>query len=187
MTSPFLYYLFLSSAILFYGIGLNRTTLAASWPAKTVFLMLTKMFFSIECTTVLMILFSNKLLVPLRLTALTPFIALLLFLSLSSFIEVTIRITMRKRAAEFSVSYLIILLSLSESISVVDALFIPLFCIISFAILTLLLHAVTFNLTSSNVHDNFSPKKGLVLFSLAIFIVVCLAFDVTWLNPGVLP
>lgn len=186
MTSTFLYYVFFSSAILFYGIGLNRTTLAASWPMKTTFLMLFKMFFSIECTTLLMIFFTYKLLVPLRLTALIPFIALMLYVALSSFIEITIRITMRKRVAEFSVSYLIIILSLSESMSVADAFFIPLFCIMSFAILTLLLHAVTFNVLKPN-QDNYSSKKGLVLFSLAVLIIACLVFDVTWLNPGVLP
>lgn len=187
MTLSFVYYVFAASAVFFYGIEINRTTQATKWSGKIIFLTLTKLFFSIECTTVLTMLISNFLLVPMNLVELIPLIALLFYIVMSASTEIIMRISTGKRIAEFSLSFLIIILSLSESVTILDSFLIPLFCILSFAITTLILQAVTFHIKQVNTHSDENPKIFFVFFSLVLIIIASLVFDVTWLNPGVLP
>lgn len=182
MISLFFYYIFFSSAVLYYGIALNRITISINWSLNTVLLQLTKMFFSIVPTTIVIFLISNTVLVRVRLVTLMPFIALMFFIAIASFIEMIIRITLQKRIAEFSVSYLIILLTLYESTSVADACLIPICAILSFAISIGLLHVVTANTMRPEKYNDYSPKKSLAIFSLAIIIIATLAFEVSWFN-----
>lgn len=182
MISLFFYYIFFSSAVLYYGIALNRVTISINWSLNTVLLQLTKMFFSIVPTTIVIFLISNSVLVRVRLVTLMPFIALMFFITVASFIEMIIRITLQKRIAEFSVSYLIILLTLYESTSVAEAFLIPICAILSFAISIGLLHVVTANAMRPEKYNDYSPKKSLAIFSLAIIIIATLAFEVSWFN-----
>lgn len=182
MVSLFFYYIFFSSAVLYYGIALNRITISINWTLNTVFLQMTKMFFTIVPTTIIVFLISNAVLVRVRLVTLMPFIALLFFISIASFMEMIIRITFQKRIPEFSVSYLIILLTLYESTSVADAFLIPICAILSFAISIGLLHVVTASTMRPEKYNDYSPKKSLAIFSLAIIIIVMLVSEVSWFN-----
>lgn len=187
MTNNFLYYIFFASAVLYAGIGLNRSTLITGTKLNVIFLLLIKMFCTVTSSTVITMLIVIHILVPLRLTFIMPFIALIILVSLGTFIEIVLRIIARNRSSEFAVSYLTVLLALNGSISLLDAFLIPIYCILSFAIVVFILKAVTYTVGSEDTYNDTSPKKGLLIFSLALIALATLVFDVTWLNTGVLP
>ena len=112
MIYTIIYYAFFSSAVLFYGIGLNRSTLIPS--SSEVLGTLFKMLASILATTVLSWLFIQNILIPLGLAELYPLVSLLIFLGITIFFETLIRITAKTVTAEFHISYLIVLLALNE-------------------------------------------------------------------------
>lgn len=187
MTHSFLYYFFFASVVLYMGIGMNRSTLITNTKPKVIFLLLIKIFCTVTISTVITMLILMHILVPLRLTFIMPFIALIVLVSFGTFIEIVLRIIARKSSSEFAVSYLIVFLALNGSISVLDAFLIPIYCILSFAIVVFILKAVTYTVGTEETYNDMSPKKGLLIFSLALIALATLVFDVTWLNAGVLP
>jgi Na+-translocating ferredoxin:NAD+ oxidoreductase RnfA subunit len=187
MINIFLYYILYASVVLFYGIGINRTTVISRSITSTLALNIIKSLFSIISSTVLTWLIIEDLLVPLNLTELYPFIALLIFISLTVFIEILIRITTGINTSEFAISYLIILLSLNESSTLIDAIIIPLCCITSFVLILPVLYAVRMRIDSTRLRNDKTKKKSLIMISLAIIILTTAICNITWLNPGVLP
>ncbi|MBQ9238307.1 MAG: hypothetical protein IJ191_03205, partial [Treponema sp.] len=112
MINAFFYYVFFASAVLSYGIGIHHTIVSRTLSYKRVAVLVTKLFFSIEGTTVLSWLLIEQVLLPLNLAEFYPLIALMLFIAASAFMEIIIRITIRRRMAEYAVPYAIVLLVL---------------------------------------------------------------------------
>ena len=95
MILTLLYYIFFSSAVFFYGIGINDSTIVCD-SIHEMLLPLIKMASSIIATTLLCYVIINKILAPLGITEMYPLVALLIFFVLSIFIESLIRITGQK-------------------------------------------------------------------------------------------
>ena len=178
------YYTFFSSAVLFYGIGMNRCTLIPSFTRtlSTLF----KMLASIIATTVLSWFFIQKILVPLNFAELYPFVALLIFLGITIFFETIIRITSKIVTAEFNISYLIVILALNESTSIFDVMIISASCLLSFMCIIPIINAIKNRISlvgHISVHGNY---KSLLLISLAILVVALAVGNISWLNSGVI-
>ncbi|MBP3415902.1 MAG: hypothetical protein J6K76_00865 [Spirochaetaceae bacterium] len=173
---------FVLCSVFLYGIGLNRAVIISSSP-KGLALSYTKSLFASVSTVALSYLVIHNLLVPLSLHELYPFVCILIFLLVSVFIEVLIRLTVNSIVTEFSVSFLCILLAINESLSLLEAVLFALCCITSFYILIPVLAA----LRRRNEHASPLPvfKNSLILFSLAILILFVLVFDASWLNGGI--
>lgn len=187
MISALLYYTFVSSAVLIYGIGLNRSTVISRSVTKELTARLFKCIFTVLSTTVVSWIITRQLLVPTGLTELYPLLALLLFIAFASFIEILIRITTGFITSEFAVAYLIIILSLNESTTLLEAMLISVSCILSLAILVPVLFALRKRIEITRFRTETRKKKSLIMLSLAVIIISLAAWNISWLNPEVLP
>ena len=135
MIDTFFYFLLYCSAVLIYGIGLNRAAVLSRSMDKTLFFQLIKCTIVVLCSTILTFVIIKELLIPANLIELYPLIALLIFISVSVFVEIIMRITTGLKTSEFAVSYLIILLTLNESLGIIDSIVIAVSCMLSFILI----------------------------------------------------
>lgn len=173
---------FVFGAVFLYGIGLNRAVIVSSTPRGLALSYLKSLMASVPAVALSYIVVEG-LLVPLGLQELYPLVCILVFLALSVFIEVIVRLTVRSAVTEFSVSFLCILLSMNESLSAVESVVFVVCCLTAFYLLIPVLAAVR------RRNDHASPlpvfRNSLILFSLAILMLFVLVFDVSWLNGGI--
>ena len=174
MLSNIAYYIIYTSAILMYGIGMNRTLPLSNHPRRIISSFV-KMLVTISVSAVLTYLVADNILVPVGLAELYPFAAVIIYSILSIFIESIIRVTTKKSTPEYAVSILAILLSVNESCSVFECFVISLLCGLSFFIFFFILYAV---------RRRISKKPMLVIISIAVILIILLAWNVSWLHRG---
>ncbi|MDY5123901.1 MAG: hypothetical protein SPE59_08910 [Treponema sp.] len=182
--NSFLYYTIFSSVVLIYGIGLNR--IAEFGISKTngliVFL---KEIIGILLTSILSWLIISEILIPLKILEVFPVISFLIFISVNSLLETLVLLTSKHVKSEFIVSFLIVLLSLSESTSLLNTILICASCFVSIALI------VPFCITFKNniLSNGFSINEkyySLFFVFLGILILMMSVWDIIWLNPGVI-
>ena len=180
----FLYYSLFSSTVLIYGIGLHKIAEIGIVKFKeTIFYV--KCAISIISSSVISWLITYYLLVPLKITELYPLVCFIVYASISTFLGGIIRLTTGKTTSEFAVSYLIILLSIAESSSLLFTLFISLCSLLSMLII------IPFSLTyrrrvCSNGRLLDEKYYSLYFFFLAVLILILSVWDIVWLNPEVI-
>ncbi len=183
MISSMVYYIFYSSAVLFYGIGLNRSAVACV-DMKGQFMKGIKSLFTVTSSAVLSYLVCKSLLVPYSLSELYPFVCALIYISISVFYESIVRITSRNSSAEFSISLLSILLSVNEGTSLLRVTIISLSCVLSFYLFVPILHAIFRRIEAGERAKDFS-ESALVFLSMAVILLALFAWNVSWFNSGV--
>lgn len=181
MISIILYYLIFTSSVFIYGIGINKATLISESP-NHIFLNITKMVLTVASSSVLTYLITEWLLVKVNLVELYPFIAVLIFASLSVFIESVIRITTKVNTAEFAVSILCVLLAINESSSILECLIISIVCSLSFYLSIPFIFSIKKRIEISRPSD-FFENSSLIFISIAVIIISLLAWNVSWFNP----
>lgn len=177
-----LFYSLFSSAVFIYGIGtlqaaeasLARKKIAVTW-IKSLCCVLTAISLTYS--------FIQLLLIPTGLTELYPLAALLFFAGASVFFEIIFQLTTKKSSAEFSVSFLTVLLSLNEGESLVEALAIGACCLASYFILIPFLFTFTNKLSSSKNTDVFRQKTS-VFLCIVILMMALFALNISWINAG---
>lgn len=180
----FLHYALFSSVVLIYGIGLNKIAEIGIVKFKeTIFYV--KCAISIVSASVISWLITYYLLVPLKITELYPLICFIVYATISTFLSGIIRLTTGKTTSEFAVSYLIILLSISESSTLLFTLFICLSSLLSMLLI------IPFSLTfrrriCSNGRLLDEKYYSLYFIFLAVLILMLSVWDIVWLNPGVI-
>lgn len=182
--NTFLYYTLFSSVVLIYGIGINR--IAEVGVSKFFdFIYYVKSAFSIFFTSIASWFIVQYILIPLNLIEIYPLICLVVFITISSFLEALVRLTTGITSTEFVVSFLVVLLSITESTSIANTILI---CLSSFTALLLLIPlSLTFKKrVCSNGH--FLDEKYYCLFFifLAIIILAMSTPDFSWLNSEVI-
>lgn len=185
MIYTFFFYTLFSSALLLYGVGLNSATIVCD-SLRDLVLPLIKIVSSVFGSAVLTWLIIKHILVSLHLVSLYPLIAILIFFTLSVFLEVLIRITTGTITSEYNFSFLITLLALNESSSITELLMIAASCLLSFILVLPLFYSLKnrIDLIGNNqVHGN---RKCLLLISIAMIIIAISFGNVSWLNSGVL-
>ncbi|MBP5158126.1 MAG: hypothetical protein ILP18_09680 [Treponema sp.] len=163
-------YLFFTSAVFVYGLGMNRAFTISEHPRK-LFNDVLKMLLSISSSTAISFLVASKILLPVHLTEAYPLVAVLVFSTISIFIESVVRITTKKSSAEYTASILSVLLGVGEGSSVLDAVMISCMCVFSFLAAILILYML---------RKKFANKAGLVLISISIILVVLHFWNVSW-------
>lgn len=177
----FLTYTLISSAVLFYGIEINRTIYAATLPSNLDLKICIKSFVTIIIATVLSYLLTELVLIPIEMGELYPLISILVFLCVSTFIEALVRITANFSTSEFAVSWLIVLLALTESSSLAEALLIAFSSSVSFIIIIPVVSS--FPKRMFDASDDSKEKMHVYLFlSIAVIMMIISVFDVTWFN-----
>lgn len=180
----FLYYALFSSVVLIYGIGLNKIAEIGIVKFKeTIFYI--KCAISIVSSALISWLITNYLLVPLKITELYPLVCFIVYASISMFLGSIIRLTTGRITSEFAVSYLVILLSIAESTSLLYTLFISLSSLLSMLII------IPFSLTfrrrvCSNGQLLDEKYYSLYFFFLSVLILILSVWDIVWLNPEVI-
>lgn len=180
----FAFYTVFCSAVLIYGIGLSKVT-DFKHNFKINFTFFLKMILSIFLTSLLSWEVIYYILIPLKLVELYPIVSLLIFLCVSSLFEIITRLAIGIKTSEFIFSYLIVLLSLSESTSILDIIIICLSCFLSFLILFPFIIAFQRKLSENGQKMNLKYYSLLFLF-ISLLVLAISAFDVSWLNKGVI-
>ncbi|MGN0728347.1 hypothetical protein [Treponema sp.] len=183
MISVFFYYVFYASVILVYGIGMERTVFLSA-EKKRLGLKAFKMLITTVSASALSYLFVTSLLVPAELSELYPLVVLLFFVPLSVFVEAIIRITTKSSAVEFSVSLLFVFLSVSESTSLSECVFISFVSVLSFFGFIPLMYSLC---RKVDLYEGktANSRNAFVLSSIAIIMLILLCWNVSWLNKGV--
>lgn len=180
MFSIIIYYLLSASAVLFYGIGLNKS-ISHSDNFSSSSLTCIKSLFSATSTTAVGYLLVNWLLVPVQLTEVYPFIATLLFILFSTFIEIFIGIGVRMSPVDFSIPLLSVFLGLSEGNSLGAAVVISALCIISFYTMVVVFHCVRQRVSFYTVEGGLKTYCVLLVCLAFVMIAIC-GFNVSWFN-----
>ncbi len=185
MIFTFFFYTVFSSAVLLYGIGLNTATIVCD-SLKELTLPLVKIVGTVISSTVLSWIIIRHILIPLHIVLMYPLISILIYFALSVFFEVLIRITTGKITSEFNFSFLITLLALNESTSILDVLMISFSAMCSFFLLLPLMYSLKKRIDVLSESQIYGNKKALVFLSVALLILILSFANVSWLNPGVL-
>ena len=184
MINTILYYVFFSSVVLVYGIGIQRSV-TLSKKKHDLLLKAVKMLICVSSTSALSYMLVYWLLVPLDLAELYPFVVILFFLAISVFIEAIIRITAKISAVESGVAIIFIFIALTESTSFSECVFISVTAVISFFEIIPFIIAIG-RRNDLNGRKQEYEKTGFLLVSIAIIMLMLLSWNVTWLNKGVL-
>lgn len=166
MISTILHYMIFASSVLICGVGLCR----AVTDTKTSLIRLVKCAIVVFCCVCLSYVIVKHMLCPANLVSLTGFVALLVFIVCSVFVEALVRITAEISTAEFSVGYLTVLLTLFESRNIIDAIVISFSCIMGYVLSLLLVSAI--RKRSSTKENTLSS----VLVGLAVVLLSFQAF-----------
>ena len=182
--NTFLYYAIFASVVLIYGIGFNKVAEIGTVSFKEPIFYI-KCSISIVASVVISWLITHYLLVPLKITELFPLVCFFVYTCISSFLAAIINLTTGKSSVEFSISYLVIFLSIAESNSLLMSI------VISISSLIGMLIIIPFSLTfrrrvcsNGNVLDE--TYYCLYFIFLAILILLLSSWDIGWLNPGVI-
>ena len=180
----FAFYTLFCSAVLIYGVGINKIADFQNG-AKQNITFFTKIVLSIFITTIISWGVISTVLVPLKLIELYPVVSLLIFVCINVFLEVIVRITIGRETSEFVVSYMIVIIALSESSTLINTILICISCFLSFILLWPFV--TTFkNKLKSNGQRISETYYSFFFFFLAILILIISVFDVSWLNSGVI-
>ena len=184
MFSKLIYYIFYASAIMIYGIGLSKATFESRNSTNTLSRFL-KGILVVSSTSILTWLFSIGVLVPHDLAELFPFFCIFIFIIISVFSEVLLRLTAKVNTSDFSISLLCTILAVEESSNVLDSIFISILCLSSFFLYTGLLKVIRKRMELSTSVKEIDGR-GLLLVGMAVIALSMIAWNVTWLNPGVI-
>lgn len=180
----FLYYTLFSSILLFYGIGLNQVSEIGEQTNITIIFFL-KSILSIFSTSILTYLVVAFILLPLELIEIFPIICLLIFVTFNSFAEGLVRLTTGTSTTEFLISFLIVLISIFQSSSILDTMVICFSCISGILLLIPFINVLKNKITNK---DNSYVEKNICTFLIlvAILILIISVFDVSWMNRGII-
>ncbi len=177
-----LYYAFYASAVLFYGIGLERTAVLSVAFNKSVFRPALQCGVSTLAATFLTELIAVHFLSPLGVSELYPLVALLVFTALLSGIGFFMKTPSVMQTGECAASYLIVLLSLSESAGPFDAVIIAASCMLSFVVVLPFLASLRYRIDIARAKNDDLNRHVLVMIILAIFVIACAVWNVSWLS-----
>ena len=164
------YYMFFTTAVFVYGIGISRALMISEHPRK-LFNDTLKMLISISSSSAISYIVTRELLLPVNLGELYPFVSVLVFSTISIFIESVVRITTRKSSAEYAVAILSVLLGVGEGTSVFESVLISCLCVFSFLFAIFVLYMM---------RKKFSNRTGLVLICISLILIALHFWDVSW-------
>lgn len=178
------FYVFISSAVFVYGIGLNKIFVFSKKPTDT-FYFLSKEIITIFLSLLICWPITNHILVPNELAELYPFFCFFIIYIISLVITEFSARFLKKNVTGFYFSYCTLLLAINEGISFGNALLIALASILAFFIMLPIIYAVRWKMKNSLQYISF--KDGALIFlCIAVILFILFAFNVSWLNSEVL-
>lgn len=173
------YYIASASAVLFYGIGINRTvSIKDNFSDSLVSCF--KALASGASATAMTYLVTMWLLSPVQLCELYPVVAVIFFLIFTTLSEIFIGIASSTAPTEFTIPLLSVFLGINEGLALGYAVIITCSCIISFYLLVIVFHCVkervSFYTTGSGL-----KTYAVLLLCLAVIIIAICGSNGTWI------
>lgn len=184
LLNSFVFYILFCSSVLIYGIGFNRESVMCDYPKPVLFTAI-KSYACVIISFLICYSLNKSLLIPLGIVEIYPFIALLIYVIITVFFELLIQITTKKSAAEFAISFLTVLLSLNEGITIIDGILICAGALTCFYVLLPILYAAEKRMLSSQRSTLFK-RKSLIFLCMVIIMIALYSFNISWLNTGVI-
>lgn len=180
----FFYYTLFASAVLIYGIGVNTVAEIGIHRMNQITYFI-KAVLSIFISSILSWIVVSTILRPLRIIEIYPLVCFLIFICINAFFEGLIRLTTGISTAEFLVSFLIIIISISESTSILYTMIICASCFI--ALVIIVPFAFTFkNRIQTDGYSIDDKYYSLFFIFLGLLILMMSAWDILWITPGVI-
>ena len=178
----FLYYTVFASAVLIYGIGINKTVDIGITKFED-FSFYVKSVVVIALSSIASWLMTHYILVTVNLIELYPIVTFIVFACISSLAGEIISLKKNTSGSEFAVSFLITLLSVSESTSLLDTIVIFFSCI--FTLVLLIPICITFKKRVSSDGRSLDENYYSFFFIfMAIILISMTVWDVVWFNLG---
>lgn len=182
MISIFFYFIFYSSAVLLYGVGI-RHSVVSSKKNEFFFFRFLKAVLCISSTVSISWFLYISLLAPVQLDDLLFPIVLLCYLPINACFNYIFKTSLSKDLPEFTVSLLCVLLGLTNSVSYAHALLISLSSCVSYYFFIPVLFAIHKRLEYASPVQEF--KSGSLIFISIAVIMLCLySFHISWLPLG---
>lgn len=180
MFSVIIYYLLSASAVLFYGIGINKS-ISHDSNFSSAFLTCIKSVFSASSTAAVSYLLVNWLLVDIQLEELFPFITTLVYILFATLVEIFIGVGIRQSPVDFSIPLLSVFLGLNEGLGIGSAVVIACTCIISFYCMVIIFHCVRERISFYTVEGGLKTYCVLLL-CLAVLMTAISGINISWIN-----
>lgn len=180
MGATIVYYFLSASAVLFYGIGINKSISYADSFSSSV-LTCIKSLCATSASTAVTYLFVNWLLVPVGLSELYPFFATLIFILFTTLTEIFVGVGIRQSPMDFSIPLLSVILGIGEGISLGTAVVIACTSILSFYSMAIVFHCVR-ERASFYTDEGGLKMYCVLLLCLALIMIAISGFNVSWFN-----
>lgn len=174
------YYIFCSSGILIYGIGLKKLIITSKTWKSHWFNYLES---SIVCSlsSVITWLVAVYILSPIELVELTPMCCILIHLLFSLIISFIFSKCENISLLDISISFPCVLLAVTESYSILQCLCISLSCCSAYYLMIPIIFAIRERIKTSHPLKEF--KTGALIFiSIAVIMCAFFATNISWLN-----
>lgn len=183
MFNVLFFYMFVSSAVFVYGIGLNKIIVFSKKPNDILF------FFSKEIITILLSLcicwpITKYILVPNGLVELYPLFCFFIIYLISLIITEFAAHLLKKNVTGFYYSFCVLLLAMNEGITFGNAVLVSLSCVFSFFCMLPIIYSVRWKMKSSLQYVSFK-ENAMLLLCIAVILFMLFALNVSWLNPEV--
>jgi Na+-translocating ferredoxin:NAD+ oxidoreductase RnfA subunit len=180
MINLFLYYLFSSSIVLYYGTGINRIiTLKKN---KTAFIMsILKALLITVSSSVISYLINIFVLIPLGILSIFPFITALFFISISFCLHSLLKTGSFDLGEDYVLPFMVVLMSLNEGFSLVSVILINFSGVLSFYLLLLLVFALRRRFSLYQNEKGFKPYF-VMLISISVIFIALYCTNVSWLT-----
>lgn len=174
-----LYYIASASAVLFYGIGINRTISIKDNFSDSV-VSCFKALLTGAAVAAVSYLVTMWLLVPVHLTEIFPLLTIVIFLIFTTLSEIFIGIGLSNSPTEFTIPLLSVFLGINEGSSIGFAVIITCTCIISFYLLVIVFHVVNERIRFYTT-DAGLKTYAVLLLCLAAAIIAISGCNSSWL------
>ena len=181
MLINFFYYVFFSSAVFVYGLGIHKALMKSRKP-RNIVMELCKFTLTISVSSLLVYLISAQL-VKINFGELSPFIAVLIISFINLFLELVVKISSRTSMVDSAFEIMCVVIAVTEAASIWEALLNSLFCMASYFICIPFFYSLRKRI-EMNAPTKNARNLSLLFVSLAIVSLIALAWNISWLNPG---
>ena len=179
MLTNFFYYVFFTSAVFVYGLGFHKVLMKSRKP-KNVILEFGKFAITISISSLLVYLIYSQL-IKINFGELAPFIAVVVIVLINLFLDLIAKISFRTSVIDFALELMCVIIGVTESISILDALFNSLFCMLSYFVCIPFFYSLRKRIEMNSPTDN-ARNLSLLFVSFAVVSIILMAWNVTWLN-----
>ncbi|MGL4986641.1 MAG: hypothetical protein ACRC5H_05815 [Treponemataceae bacterium] len=179
--NPFFYYIFCSSALLIYGIGIKQGIDFSKNMSLSFWFYCLKIFVTSLITISLLWVISTNLLAPFGFADLVPIFIFFVVLFISKMIDIATTLLFSQSYPETFTSLLITFFALSESTTLPEGFLLIGAACFSLALFVPLLYTIIQKINKAKT-PYYLKTSTLILISIAFILIAMYAWNLSWLN-----